>query len=424
VLVSANPKDSTLNFRNRNITLTFNEYIDLQNAQDNLLFTPLFENVPIIEVRLKTLNIRIRDTLEPNTTYTFNFGSAIKDVNEGNPFKEFTYTFSTGPYLDSLQLSGRVLLAENGRIDSTLTVVLHKDLTDSAVVNKRPRYAARLDTSGRFVFRNLPRETFAIYAIGDAGTLRRYTSPSQLFAFGDSTVVAGSSDIVLYAYREADQAPLRTTTAQSKEAAADKRLRIGNNLNNSQHDILTDLVLRSERGFRNLDTAKLRLYIDTVFTPVNNYTVTHDSARNELRIATAWQQGTPYRLVIDKDFAEDSTGRKLLKADTVAFATRKTTDYGQLRIRVRNIDTSQNPVLQFVQGEKVDFATPIKSGSFASNLFLPGEYELRILYDRNNNGVWDPGDFFKRLQPELVVPIGRKVSVKPDWENEFDVGLP
>src|SRR6186713_1119862 len=158
VLIEANPKDSTLNFHSKRIVLTFDEYIDLKEVQNNLLFTPLFESVPVVEVKLKTVTVRIRDTLEPNTTYTFDFGNAVTDVNENNPFRHYTYVFSTGPYIDSLQLSGRVLLAENGKTDSTLTIVLHQEFNDSAVVKNRPRYAARVDSSGYFRFRNLPRD--------------------------------------------------------------------------------------------------------------------------------------------------------------------------------------------------------------------------------------------------------------------------
>lgn len=100
VLVHATPKDSTLNFKGNRITLTFNEYIDLADVQNNLLFTPLFETVPVIEARLKTLTIRIRDSLEPNTTYSFNFGNAIQDVNEHNPYRNYTYLFSAGFWLE------------------------------------------------------------------------------------------------------------------------------------------------------------------------------------------------------------------------------------------------------------------------------------------------------------------------------------
>lgn len=425
VLVHATPKDSTLNFKGNRITLTFNEYIDLADVQNNLLFTPLFETVPVIEARLKTLTIRIRDSLEPNTTYSFNFGNAIQDVNEHNPYRNYTYLFSTGAYLDSLTLNGKVILAETGKIDSTLTVVLHTDFTDSAVANKRPRYAARLDSSGSFTFKNLPRDTFAIYAIGEAGTLRRYTSPDQLFAFSDSAAVAGSSiPITLYAYKEEDTKPKKTTTSGSNQKPAEKRLRYSTNLNNNQQDLLTDLQLSFELPLRNLDTTKIRLTADSSFTPVASYHISQDSTGKELHIITQWKEGNPYHLLLDKDFAEDSTGRKLLKADTLSFAARKTTDYGQVSIRIRNIDTAQNPVLQFVQSDKVVFAVPIKSGVFNQALFLPGDYDLRILYDTNGNGKWDAGSFFEnRQQPELVKPITQKITVKPNWDNEFERGL-
>jgi hypothetical protein len=187
---------------------------------------------------------------------------------------------------------------------------------------------------------------------------------------------------------------------------------------------LDSLTLTFERPLRNFDSTKLLLSTDTSFTPVPVYTITQDSTKKQINLKTAWREGTPYHLIIDKDFAEDTTGRKFTKTDTVNFTTRKTTDYGKLDIRIRNIDTAQNPVLQFVQAEKVVFSIPIKSGHYIQNLFLPGDYDLRILYDKNNNGKWDPGQFFEdRKQPEIVVPITQKITIKPDWDNEFERGL-
>src|SRR5688572_27347745 len=95
LLTRATPADSTLNFRGNRIELTFNEYIDLENPQQKVLISPTID--PNMEVRLRTLTIRLRDTLDPNTTYTINFGDALKDINEGNVARDFTYTFSTGP---------------------------------------------------------------------------------------------------------------------------------------------------------------------------------------------------------------------------------------------------------------------------------------------------------------------------------------
>src|SRR6476469_5489972 len=142
VMVSATPKDSTRNFNSRHIVLQFDEYVDLDDVQNNLLFTPTFETNPVIEAKLRTLTIRLKDTLEKNTTYRFDFGNAIRDVNENNILRNFVYTFSTGPYIDSLTLHGHVVLAETGKIDTMLTVILHTALEDSAVAKARPRYVA------------------------------------------------------------------------------------------------------------------------------------------------------------------------------------------------------------------------------------------------------------------------------------------
>jgi hypothetical protein len=166
------------------------------------------------------------------------------------------------------------------------------------------------------------------------------------------------------------------------------------------------------------------LTTDSTFTPVPAYTITQDSTNKEIHLQTAWREGTQYHLVIDKDFAEDTTGRKLSKSDTLNFTTRKLTDYGKIDIRLRNIDLTKNPVLQFVQDNKVTFSTAIKSGTFTQTLFPPGDYDLRILYDRNNNGVWDPGQFFKgRQQPEIAIPVKEKIVVKADYNNEFERSL-
>ena len=100
------------------------------------------------------LRIRINDTLDKNTTYSVKFGNAIKDVNEGNILKNFTYVFSTGNYLDSGRLSGTVRTAETGVIDSTLIVVLHPTNKDSAIYKDKPLYYAKVDGKGKFEFTN------------------------------------------------------------------------------------------------------------------------------------------------------------------------------------------------------------------------------------------------------------------------------
>jgi uncharacterized protein (DUF2141 family) len=420
-LLSAAPRDSTLNFHSDRITLTFDEYVDLQDVQNNLLFTPLFQNNPRVDVKGKTITIHFRDTLEPKTTYIFNFGNAIKDYNEGNVLKNFTYTFSTGPVLDSLELKGKVVLAQTGKTDSTLIVVLHKNLQDSAVMKQRPMYATKVDANGNFRFHNLPTGTFAIYALGDAGSGRKYINKTQLFAFADSPVHTGIADtaLTLYAYREI---PLANTASANPlaRARAENRLIFTSDASGGQQDLNNDLKVNFGTSLKSFDSTKIALTTDSSFNPVA-YTASLDSSAKILTIHTPWKEATRYNLVLNKDFAADSAGKKLLKTDTLTFLTKSAADYGNVSIRLRNIDLVRNPVLLFVQNDQVMYSAPVKSGTFSKNRFIPGDYELRILYDINDNGKWDPGQFFgTKRQPELVKPIEQKVTIKPNWDNEFE----
>ena len=429
-LLRASPPDSTLNFRGNRIVLEFDEFIDAQNTQ-SVLLTPYPLRPPRFEPRLRTLTITLQDTLEPNTTYTINFGEAIKDVNEGNILRNFDYTFSTGAALDSLGFSGNVVLAETGAIDTNMVAVLYRNLDDSALLKDRPRYIAKLNRSGAFQFSNLPSGTFALYAYGDANS-RSYSGRNQLFAFADSPIVIrpGAAPVTLYAFREGQPTtpaspPIGggTPGGNRLRAGAENRLQFSTNISNNTLDLLSTLVLTFEQPLRTFDSTRIRLTQDSTFTPVAS-SATLDTTNRRLTVRTDWKQGTRYQLILDPAFAEDSLGRRLLKTDTLSFATRKAAEYGSLSIRLRNIDLSQNPVLQFVQNNNVVQSVPIPSGTFTQALFLPGDYELRVLYDRNGNGKWDPGRFFGgKRQPELVRPIERRVNVKANWDNEFEVAL-
>ena len=419
-VLSVDPPDSTVNFRGRRITINFDEYVDLKDVANNLFFTPTFENVPKIAVRARSIIIPFSDSLEPNTTYVLNFGNAIVDMNESNVLQNFTYTFSTGPALDSLEINGKVLLAETGGTDTTLLAVLYRDLSDSAVVNKRAPYITRVDRNGNFRFRYLPQGNFAIYILGGDGKNRRYNE-AQYFAFSDTTVVAGQEDsVMMYAYkaapkRAAGQAPARIP-------AEDRRLRFTTSIT-GQQDLLQDFYLNFQVPLRTFDSSRIRLLTDSTFTPVP-FTSSLDTSGKQLTIKTNWIDSAVYHLVLDSLFASDTAGRRLLATDTIRFSTKKMTDYGELNIRLRNLDLESNPVLQFVQADNVVFSVPLSDAVFTQALFIPGEYKLRILYDTDNDGKWTPGRFFGgKRQPEIVKPVERTINIKPDWKNEFEIVL-
>jgi hypothetical protein len=304
-------------------------------------------------------------------------------------------------------------------------VILHRDLHDSAVVTEQPRYMVKLNRAGEFNFRYLPSDTFAIYALSKGS--RQYIGGSQMFAFANAPVIAGSADsVILYAYSETRPGQQGGGNGLNipgigKVAANDRRLRM--NTPQTEQDLQSDYILTFPIPLRNFDSTKMRLTTDTTFSSAV-YSVELDSTRMALHIKSQWKENTKYNLELQKDFASDTSGRQLLKPDTLFFNTKKAADYGGITLRFKNLDVSKNPVLQFVQNDQVILTASIKSGSFSKSLFNPGEYSLRILYDTNDNGKWDPGKFFKdKKQPELVKPVRQNISVKPAWDNQFDITL-
>ncbi len=437
VLLEADPADSSRNFKDNKITFTFDEFVEVQNVSENLLISPLPKNTPIVDYKLKTVTVKLKDSLEANTTYTFDFGNSIKDFAEGNVTKNFTYTFSTGPYIDSLQLTGNVVLAETGKIDTTLIVMLHTSPDDSVIIKEKPRYITKLDSKGGFTFNNLPPKTYYLYALKDEGGIRRYQSDKNLFAFADKPIQLQdtTAPVTLYAYaRPAEKLSnlLTSTGAKPKPGSgAEKRLRYQTNLNNGQQDLLGNFFISFDQPLRTFDTTKIRLYTDSTFIPVEKYSFKKDSTNKKIDLINTlsagqagWKENTTYHIIFDKDFAEDSAGRKLLKTDTLSFKTKKLSDYGALKLKLRNLDMAKNPVLLFIQNENIFKSASLTGPDYSNTLFLPGEYELRILYDDNKNGTWDPGKFFgKHQQPEIAKPIERKINVKPGWQNEFEIAL-
>lgn len=429
ILVKTSPPDSTRRFTEKKIVFAFNEFVEVQNAQENLIVSPLPKIFPTVEYKLNTVTVKLKDTLEANTTYLIQFGSAVKDFNEGNVLQNFSYTFSTGNYIDSLELSGKVVLAESGKLDTTLTVMLHSSVDDSAVVKEKPRYIAKLDSKGNFTFRNLPPKTFYLYALKDDGGTKRYFKDNQLFAFASAPIIIGKKiePITLYAYSSKPAGPqVPTLNLLNKTGKGfqtnEKRLRYSNNLLGSQQDLLSVFKLSFETPLASFDSSKLTLFTDSSFIPVTNYKWQLDSTKKILSLQINWKENSIYHLILDKEFAADTAGRKLLKTDTLSFHSKKTAEYGSLKLRLKNLDLKKNPVLLIMNGEQIYKSYPLTGTELSQSLFLPGNYELRILFDENKNGLWDPGEFFKKhKQPEIVRTLDRKISVKAGFDNEFDV---
>ena len=163
---------------------------------------------------------------------------------------------------------------------------------------------------------------------------------------------------------------------------------------------------------------------DKSFNPVANYKIITDTNKTAFTVLYNWPANTDYNLIIDKTAFTDTAGVTLAINDTLAFTTKRNEDYGLVKIRFRNLDLSKNPVLQIVLNEKIVKSIPLTQAEWNRKLFNPGEYDLRILFDNNKNGVSDPGKFFgRRVQPETVITLSKKLQVRANWENENDITL-
>lgn len=428
VIVKISPLDSTRFFDDNKITIVFDEYIEVDNYLQNMIVSPVPKTMPNVTRKLNELTIKLRDTLEQNTTYTLNFGNSIKDINEGNILKDYTYIFSTGARIDSLQFNGNIVLAETGDVDTTLTVMLHRSGDDSALVKEKPRYIARLDGLGNFHFRHLAPGKYYLYALQDEGGGYRYMNPQKLFAFADSAIIVGgdsSKPVTMHAYAHpAPPAKPTANNANTRSRNVEKRLKVTTSVRENVHGLLEPFVMQFEHPLRNFDSTRIRLTADSTFLPVQGYSWQLDSTRKILTMNITWKESTSYHLIMEKEFATDTLGQQLLKSDTLDFKTRSKAEYGRFLFRFRNLDLSKNPVLQITQNNEVIQSYPITAATLSQPLFLPGEYGLRILHDTNKNGKWDPGDFFgKHRQPELVTPIQRGVTIRSNWDNEFELDV-
>jgi Bacterial Ig-like domain len=420
VLLIAKPPLNTVNFKGNRITLNFDEYILLDQLRDNLLVSPTPKMDPFVDFKLRTVTIKLRDTLQPNTTYTIDLGNAVRDNNESNILKHFSYVFSTGPVIDSLQFSGRVLISETGKADSTLHVYLYKDLDDSAVFKQIPKYIARLDSSGNFSFKNLAPGIYHVYALKDGDGSKTYNSKSEMFAFADSTVNVNSNtaSVNLYAYVEEKDIPRAVKALPN----AEKKLKYIIKVPGEKQDILNPLVIEFNKPLKKFDPQKI-LLTDTLYQ-INNAVVSLDSTSKKVIVNYKWLADSLYDLIISKDMGSDSTGLVLTRSDTIRFKTKNETDYGSIKVNFINFNKALNPVLQFVKSDILVNSYPLTSATWSAPLFEPAEYELRILYDENNNAHWDPGNYGKKIQPEKVYYYPQKLNIKANWENERDIKLP
>ena len=187
-MVKEQPLNQSVNFHGKKIEITFNEYLQLDNIQQNLLVSPPQQVSPIVKAIGKKVTVEMQEDLIDSTTYTLDFGNAICDYTEKNPMRGYVFAFSTGDRIDSMEVYGRVANAEDLNPVSGLMVGLQANLHDSAFSTLPFTRVARSDSLGEFGIQNLRNGVYRLYALQDQSRDFLY-QPGEGLAFSDSLVI-------------------------------------------------------------------------------------------------------------------------------------------------------------------------------------------------------------------------------------------
>lgn len=187
--VSSTPAPNQTDYKGKKVEILFDELIQIDKPSENVIITPPQMEMPVIRSAGRKVVIELKDTLKPNTTYTIDFTNSIADNNEKNVFENFSFAFSTGDVIDTLEVSGTVLNAENLEPMKGIMVGLHSNLADSAFVSLPFDRTSRTNDKGQFTIRNIAPGTYRLFALNDVNRDYKFDQPGEEIAFLDTLIV-------------------------------------------------------------------------------------------------------------------------------------------------------------------------------------------------------------------------------------------
>jgi len=490
VIVESEPENYATNFKGNEIRIYFNEYIKLKNISKQLIISPPMKNKPEITPlsgASKYINIKILDTLKPNTTYAFNFGNSIVDNNEENPFPYFRYVFSTGETVDSLQLKGNILDAVGLKPDTFVSVMLYEadsTYTDSLVYKELPRYITNtLDSVSTFTLENLKPGKYKLLALKDNNQDNKYQQRSDKIGFHEGFVTVPNDSVYdLKLFKETPEfkvirpkllsgekiafgyqgnpkgAKIEITSAVSdsfaykitKDPKADSliywykpRMKVDSLLfrvtNTDYEEDFTVRISEQKRDSLKLDTKPgsninfHEMFSVTNLTPFDgfdqskftildkdsltvDYSVKFDTLNNRYDFDFNKTEENTYRIQMLPgafvDFFETQNDTINLSLKTKTFG-----DYGNVRVMLQN---AKFPLIVQLVDEKAVVKREVYATKQEPVDFLNvdgGNYYLRVVFDTNQNGIFDTGNFLKGIQPERVSYYPDLIEARSGWDE-------
>lgn len=286
------PADGCTNMAKNHIEITFDEIVVLDNPYQKVIVSPPQKSPAEVKAISHKVIINFIDSLQDSTTYTVDFTDAIKDNNEGNRLTGFSYCFSTGDHIDTLQISGRVIEASNHNPVADIMIGVHSNLDDTAFTTLPFRRITKTDAKGHFVIRNLAAGSYHLFALADIGSNYLFDMPNEKIAFLDTiltpTCITEHSADTLYLPADSlngDSTVIDTIIHHTKHTYGPKNILLKAFLEPD----LRQYLVKSERKERYrmdmyfnlpLDSAPLLRpvnFSDSLFRPVISYSNKRDS---------------------------------------------------------------------------------------------------------------------------------------------------
>jgi uncharacterized protein (DUF2141 family) len=490
VMINATPKNYSTNFTGNEIKILFNEYIKLNDINKQLIISPPLKIKPLISPQSgasKYVKIKIYDTLQPNTTYSFNFGKSIVDNNEGNPYQYFKYVFSTGNTIDSLQLNGSIRDALSKTADSFVSVMLYEvdsTFTDSAVYTKPPRYITNtLDSATTFQFENLKAGKYQLLALKEESDNFIFNQKTDKIAFKKKFITIPDDtthDLVLFkeienyrALRPKHERLNRIKFRYEGQATEAIDIKLMSNVSNlsstvtkpidndtlnywfkpnveldslnftmSHQQVIDTFTVRIRKKVKTdslafkpvtkslildgdyqiastipitkIDATKINI-LDNDSTAVS-FTTSLEKLTNVINLKFNKKEDQKYAITIlpeaFTDFFNATNDTLVYKASTKALS-----DYGTIKITLNNAPKTPL-IVQLVTGKG-----EVKYEKYGAGItvfyFLnidPSTYNLRVVFDENNNKRYDTGNYLKKVQPERISYHPEEIEIRANWD--------
>lgn len=328
--VSSTPAPNQTDYKGKKVEILFDELIQIDKPSENVIITPPQMEMPVIRSAGRKVVIELKDTLKPNTTYTIDFTNSIADNNEKNVFENFSFAFSTGDVIDTLEVSGTVLNAENLEPMKGIMVGLHSNLADSAFVSLPFDRTSRTNDKGQFTIRNIAPGTYRLFALNDVNRDYKFDQPGEEIAFLDTLIVPSFEAAIRQDTIWKDSLTIDTIVS----VGFTRFLPDGLELRLFKEKFERQYRLKPERNQENRLTLKFNAPLDTVpalaplnFQPADTFWYfiqPADAGRSVhywLTDSLVWQQDT---LLVAVTFPEsDSLNILRAKTDTVQFLMRR-----------------------------------------------------------------------------------------------------